>query len=293
MSASEDFEAPGGAEFAAAKALLAPWRALTDPRVDGYGNLPADGRYLLVGNHTTLGVLDVPFVVLGIHDETGMLVRSLGERQHFRVPLWRDLLARFGTVDGSRANTRRLMAQGQPVLVFPGGGREVARRRGDYYPLVWRERIGFARLALEFGYPVVPFAMIGVDDMWDVVADADDAIYAPARALAARVDVDPELLFPVVRGLGPTPLPRPQRIYARLREPVEAADFGSGWDDADGAAALRDAVRDSVAEGIEELLAERESDPARRLIPRIAGEASRLTRAQAEAVRRLLPGAGG
>ena len=291
MTDAESFAPPGSAEFAAAKALLAPWRALTDPRVDGYGNLPADGRYLLVGNHTTLGLFDIPFVVLGIHDETGVLVRSLGEHQHFRVPLWRDLLARFGAVDGSREATRRLMRAGEPVLVFPGGGREVARRRGDYYPLVWRERIGFARLALEFGYTVAPFAMIGVDDMWDVVADADDAIYAPARALATRIDIDPELLFPLVRGLGPTPLPRPQRIYARLLEPIEASAFGSGWDDATGAAALRDAVREAVAAGIEALLAEREADPARRLIPRIAGEAGRLTRAQADAVRRLLPGA--
>ena len=186
-----EFEPPGSAGFAAAKALLAPWRVLTDPVVDGYENLPADGRYLLVGNHTTLGVFDVPFVVLGIHDRTGVLVRSLGERQHFRVPLWRDLLSRFGTIDGSRENTRRLMGAGEPVLVFPGGGREVARRRGDYYPLVWRERIGFARLALEFGYRVVPLSMIGVDDMWDVVADADDPIYGPARALAKRIDMDP------------------------------------------------------------------------------------------------------
>jgi 1-acyl-sn-glycerol-3-phosphate acyltransferase len=286
---SEAFDPPGAAEFAAARALLAPWRVITDPRIDGYEHLPADGRYLLVGNHTTLGVFDVPFVVLGVHDETGVLVRSLGEHQHFRLPLWRDLLARFGTVDGSRENTRRLMSGGEPVLVFPGGGREVARRRGDYYPLVWRERIGFARLALEFGYAVVPFAMIGVDDMWDVVIDADDAVYAPIRALARRVDVDPELLFPLVRGLGPTPLPRPQRIYARLFPPIDASRFGTRWDDGEGAAALRDEVRAAVAGGIDGLLSEREADPSRRLVPRITGEAARLTRAQAEAVRRMIP----
>lgn len=286
----DDFDPPGPTEFTAARALLAPWRALTDPRIDGYGNLPADGRYLLVGNHTTLGLFDVPFVVLGIHENTGVLVRSLGERQHFRLPLWRDVLAHFGTIDGTRENTRALMRSGQPVLVFPGGGREVARRRGDHYPLIWRERIGFARLAIEFGYSVVPSAMIGVDDMWEVVADADDAIYAPARALAARIDVDPDLLLPIVRGLGPTPLPRPQRIYARLGSPIEAVDFGSSWDDADGAAALRDAVRASVAAGIEELEREREDDPARRFIPRIRDEALRLTRSQAAALRRMLPG---
>jgi len=287
------FEPPGAAAFAAAKALLAPWRAVTDPRIDGYPNLPGDGRYLLVGNHTTLGLFDVPFVVLGIHEETGVLVRSLGERQHFRLPVWRDLLTRFGTVDGSRENARRLMRAGEPILVFPGGGREVARRRGDYYPLVWRERIGFARLALEFGYPIVPFAMVGVDDMWDVIADAGDPLYAPARALARRVGIDPDVLFPLVRGVGPTPLPRPQRIYARLCAPIEAGAFGSSWDDATGAAALRDRVRGALSVAIEDLLEERERDPARRLAPRLAGQAMRLTRSQAAAVRSLLPGRGG
>ena len=237
------FAAPSAAEFAAAEALLAPWRALTDPRIDGFENLPADGRYLLVGNHTTLGLFDVPFLVLAVHRRTGVLVRSLGEHQHYRVPFWRDLLSRFGTVDGTRENTRALLRADQPVLVFPGGGREVARRRSDHYPLVWRERIGFARLAIEFGYPIVPVAMIGVDDMWDVVADSGDALYAPARALAARLDIDPELLWPLVRGLGPTPLPRPQRIYGRLFPPIDARAFGSSWEDARAARGLRDAVR--------------------------------------------------
>ena len=282
------FHPPAAAEFAAAKALLAPWRALTDPRIDGFANLPADGRYLLVGNHTTLGLLDVPFLVLDIHEQTGVLVRSLGERQHFRVPLWRDLLSHFGTISRTREATRALMRAGEPVLVFPGGGRVVARRRGDHYPLVWRERIGFARLALEFGYPVIPFAMIGVDDMWDVVADAGDPLYAPARALASRLDIDPDLLWPIVRGLGPTPLPRPQRIYGRIGAPIDASAFGASWEDAAGAAALRDAVRTAVASGIADLEREREDDPARHLVPRLRDEAARLTRAQAAALRHLL-----
>ena len=280
---------PNAADLRAARVLLAPWRALTDPRIDGFEGLPAGGRYLLVGNHTTLGVFDVPFLVLDIHERTGVLVRSLGERQHYRVPLWRDLLTRFDTVSGTRENARRLLAAGQAMLVFPGGGREVARRRGDHYPLVWRERIGFARLALEFGYPIVPFSMIGVDEMWDVVADADDALFAPARALAKRLDVDPEMLFPIVRGLGPTPLPRPQRIYGRLATPIDARGFGTSWDDTAAAAELRDRVREAVAGGIEDLKAERDDDPARHLAPRLRDEAVRLTRAQAAALRSVLP----
>lgn len=279
---------PNPSELKAAKALLAPWRALTDPLIDGSENLPADGRYLLVGNHTTLGVFDVPFLVLDVYERTGVFVRSLGERLHYRVPLWRDLLTHFGTISGTRENTRRLLADDQAVLVFPGGGREVARRRGDHYPLVWRERIGFARLALEFGYPVVPFSMIGVDEMWDVVADADSPLYAPARVLARRLDIDPEMLPPIVRGLGPTPLPRPQRIYVRLAEPIDARRFGTSWEDTDGAAKLRSEVREAVARGIEELQLEREEDPDRRLAPRLRDEALRLTSSQTAALRRIL-----
>jgi 1-acyl-sn-glycerol-3-phosphate acyltransferase len=266
---------PTAAELAAAEALLAPWRAITDPRIDGYDQLPADGRYLLVGNHSTLGLFDVPFVVLGIRRHTGILVRSLGERQHYRVPVWRDLLTRFGTVNGRRENARALMEAGLPVLVFPGGGREVARRRDERYRLVWKERIGFARLALEFGYPVVPLSMVGVDDMWDVVLDADDALYGPARALATRLDIDPDLLWPVVRGLGPTPLPRPQRIYARIGCPIDARAYGSRWADSAGARALRGATQAAIETGIADLLRERETDPARHLVPRLMGEARR------------------
>ncbi len=255
-------------EVRAARALLAPWRAITDPRIDGSENLPADGRYLLVGNHTTLGVLDVPFLVLdGPRADRGHGPLA-GERQHFRVPLWGELLLRFGAVDGNRETARALLAGDEAVLVFPGGGREVARRRGDHYPLVWRERIGFARLALEFGYPVVAVSMIGVDDMWDVVADSGDPIYAPARALAKRLEVDPELLMPIVRGIGPTPIPRPQRIYGRIAAPIDARRFGDSWEDAAGARALRDRVRETVAAGITELQAEREADP-RAALPRV------------------------
>jgi 1-acyl-sn-glycerol-3-phosphate acyltransferase len=289
-SGPDTFTPPSRADAAFAKAILAPWRALTDPRIDGLEHLPDPPRYLLVGNHTTFGMLDIPFLVLEIHERTGVLVRSLGERQHFRVPLWRDLLTRYGAVDGSREATRALMRAGEPVLVFPGGGREVARRRGDHYPLVWRERIGFARLAIEHGYAVVPFAMIGVDDMWDVVVDSGDPLYAPARALARRAGVDPELLFPLVRGLGPTPLPRPQRIYGRIGAPIDARAFGSSWDDAAGAAALRDEVKAEVRAGIDALEAERERDPGRRLAPRLRGEAVRLTTTQSTALRRVLTG---
>jgi hypothetical protein len=51
-------------------------------------------------------------------------------------------------VRGTRDNVRALMRDHQTILTFPGGSREVNKRRGQQYNLLWRERIGFARLAI-------------------------------------------------------------------------------------------------------------------------------------------------
>ena len=90
-----------------------------------------------------------------------LAIRGLGEHAHYAVPLWRDLLAKGGMVRGTRDNVRALMRDRQTILVFPGGSREVNKRRGQQYQLLWREPIGFARLAIEHAYPIVPFARWG------------------------------------------------------------------------------------------------------------------------------------
>ena len=87
---------PSAIEMAAARVLLEPWRLLTAPMFHGVEHVPTDRPFLLVGNHTLMGVLDVPLMLLGLHERTGVVVRSLGDHLHFQVPLWRDLLVRMG-----------------------------------------------------------------------------------------------------------------------------------------------------------------------------------------------------
>src|SRR5258706_11476147 len=95
--------APSREELKIALRALAPWRALTRPHVVGIDNVPEHGRVLLVGNHTIYGLLDVPLLVRELLVERDLVVRALGDRAHFKVPFWGDLLRRVGTVEGSRA----------------------------------------------------------------------------------------------------------------------------------------------------------------------------------------------
>lgn len=260
---------PSEAELTAARVLLTPWQWVTAPRFYGLERVPRDRPALFVGNHTLMGVLDAPLLVLGLYDRCGVFVRPLGDHIHFQIPVWRDLLSRFGTVDGTRENCRALMRARESILVFPGGGREVFKRRGERYHLIWKQRTGFARLAIEFGYPVVPFAAVGADDCFDIVVDGNDLMRTPIGPLIEEYSPRPDTIPPLLRGLGPTPLPRPERFYFWFGKPIETSAYRGCARDESVCFAVRERVRRAVQTGMRSLQAARSRDPDRELAARL------------------------
>jgi len=251
--------------------LAAPWRWLTRPQLYGLENVPRDRPFLLVGNHTVMGLLDAPLLVLEIADRCGIELRSLGDHVHFRLPGWRTLLASWGTVEGDRDNCRALMRSRESILVYPGGAREVFKRKGEKYQLIWGGRTGFARLAIEHRYPIVPVGAVGAEECYDILLDAGDVLAMPLvgsllRRLFSRADEIP----PLVRGIGLTPLPRPQRFYFSFAPPIETTRFALASDLTAPALAVRELVRASIEAEIAFLLDERRRDPERALLPRLA-----------------------
>jgi len=199
--------------------VLAPLERITQPKLYGVEQIPERGA-LFVGNHTLFGVIDVPFMGTQLWRRRGIRLRGLGDHGHYAIPVWRNLLERAGMVRGTRDNTRALMRDGQHILVFPGGTGEVFHGRGQEYQLLWKERVGFARLAIEFGYPIVPFAAVGVEEMFDIVADQRTPGLAKVSAIMSRlVGLS---LPPIVRGIGPTLILRPERLYFTEARPVAA-----------------------------------------------------------------------
>ena len=253
--------------IAAARMALAPWAWITAPRFFGLGNVPAERPFLLVGNHTLLGVLDVPLMLLGLWEGRGLSVRPLGDHLHFRIPGWRDLLQLFGTVEGTPENCRALMRAGQSILVFPGGGREVFKHKGEKYCLLWGDRMGFARLAIEHGYPIVPFAAVGAEECFDIVLDATDVMrLLPPLRLLPRADEIP----PLVRGVGLSFLPRPERFYFHFGPAIETRHLRDFRGSMRICRTLREQVRAAIEAGIAFLQSQRERDPGRRFLTRIA-----------------------
>ena len=261
--------------------VLEPWRILTSPKIYGLDRIPDSRPLLFVGNHTLFGVLDVPMLFRELVTQRDIFLRSLGDHLHFKVPLWRDFLLRYGVVPGSRKNCAQLMESGECILVFPGGGREVAKRKGEKYKLIWKERIGFARMAVRYGCTIVPFSAIGVEDAYDILLDVGDLLASPLGPLVKKLGVRYDILWPIVKGAGPTPLPRPHRLYFRIGEPVETAGLGGDFDNTDLCKTIRDRVRSEIELGIEWLQRARQEDPKRNFLPRVMGELKQLVEKRA------------
>jgi 1-acyl-sn-glycerol-3-phosphate acyltransferase len=233
----------------------------------GVEQVPTDRPFLLVGNHTLMGVLDVPLMLCGLYERNGVIVRPLGDHLHFQVPLWRDLLLRFGTVDGTRENCAALMRAGESVLIFPGGAREVFKHKGERYHLIWKNRTGFAAMAIKHGYPIVPFAAVGAEECYDILVDSDEMRHSALGPVLEWLTPRPDELPPVVAGIGP--LPRPQRFYFRFAAPIETRRWAKRSGNQTACLELRAEVAHAIERGIQASRREQRRDPDATLAARL------------------------
>ncbi len=245
--------------FTPPSARLVHWatalhKAYFDPVFLGLQQIDLERPALWVGNHTLYAMLDTPLLCERLYQE-GVMLRALGDRGHLKVPLWGQALLKAGMVPGSPENCQALMLSGQHILVFPGGGREVMRRKGEAYQLIWKQRTGFARMAIEHGYDIIPFAALGPDEALDIVADANDIMASRAwRWLKNKLPLDRmtrggDMIPPLVKGLGFTPLPRPERIYFGFGARIATQHLAGNTDQA-----TLWALRETVAECVRDQL---------------------------------------
>ena len=245
---------------------VAPLVDLYRPYVDGLDNLPRDGRFLLVGNHTQVSAegLLVPFFA---RRAIGRRVRPLADRNFGGMSgLPGDLLAAAGAVVGAPETAGELMRHDEPILVFPGGGREMAKFKGEEYTLRWQGRSGFARLAVEYSYPIVPVGLVGGDDVYRSLTTREGRWGRLSQSLSERLSGRSDMAIPLMRGIGPTLIPRPQRMYLRFGDPIDTTKPARVAEDK-WVATVKQNTQHSLEQILADLLVVRDGDPYRELNP--------------------------
>ncbi|KAK4533820.1 hypothetical protein CCYA_CCYA19G4702 [Cyanidiococcus yangmingshanensis] len=153
---------------------------------------------LFVGNHTRLGLIDLPFFIDHIWKTRGVFVRGLAhpiifgsrglaerpndrqsQRNGTRAETFVANLKTLGAVPVSPRTVYDLLQRGDSLLLFPGGAREAYKRRGENNQLFWPHHEEFVRLCARLGATIVPFASYGPDDSFDVVLDGKEMLSLP------------------------------------------------------------------------------------------------------------------
>jgi 1-acyl-sn-glycerol-3-phosphate acyltransferase len=174
--------------------------------VHGVGNVPA-GRVLLVANHSGQVPIDASLIgaAMFMDAEPPRIVRAMVEKWAVSLPFVSLLFSRIGQVVGVQENAKRLLAQGEALLVFPEGARGISKTFDQRYKLT-EFGLGFMRLAIETDTPIVPIAVIGAEEQYVSVANME------ALAKILRVPafpIIPQLLLPG----GQLPLPTKYRMW--------------------------------------------------------------------------------
>jgi 1-acyl-sn-glycerol-3-phosphate acyltransferase len=246
---------------------ISPLIDLCQPYVTGLENLPDDGRFLLVGNHTAFIGGEVLLIPHYVRRALGRRVRPLADRRFGAKPGFGfDVVTAYGGVVGAPETARELMRHNETILVFPGGGREIVKFKGEEYRLSWRGRAGFARMAVEHDYPIVPVGLVGGDDVYKSLVTRDSAVGRLSQTISSRLTGESDMAMPPMRGVGPTLIPRPQRMYLGFGEPIETTrpDHVSAED---WVASVRKDTQESLEAVLAGLLTIRADDPFRELNP--------------------------
>jgi len=213
-------------------------------RVETHGidNVPAEGRVLLVSNHSGQLPFDAAMIDLAllIDRDPPRATRALVDTWVPTLPFVSTFMARCGQIVGTPENCRRLLAADECLLVFPEGTRGLGKPFSERYRLQAFGH-GFMRMALESDAPIVPIGVVGAEEQAPQVLDVKPL----AKLLGfPYLPVTPTIL----------PLPLPVRYHLHFGEPMR---FTGSPDDEDAVleekvAKVKSAVAGLLARGLEQ-----------------------------------------
>jgi 1-acyl-sn-glycerol-3-phosphate acyltransferase len=175
-------------------------------RTESFGmeNVPP-GRVVLVANHS--GQVPIDGAIIGsamfLDANPPRMIRAMVEKWAVTLPFVAPFFTRVGQVVGVPENARRLLEMDEMLLVFPEGVKGISKPFSRRYQLE-EFGLGFLRLAIETGAPIVPVAVIGAEEQYINLGNMRWA----ARAFGMPV-------FPLIPQLlaGGVPLPAKYRLY--------------------------------------------------------------------------------
>jgi 1-acyl-sn-glycerol-3-phosphate acyltransferase len=237
--------------------LLFLYRTWWRVAVDGLEHVPAQGRALLVANHSGVLPWDGAMIAAAVYEDHpqqgGRVVHNLILNWFSDMPFFAPLFVGLGQLSNIPENALRLLEDDHLVCIFPEGARGVSKLFRDRYQLEPFGRGGFVQLALRTGAPLLPVAVVGAEETYPLLANSTTL----ARLFGTPFfPITP--FFPWLGLLGLIPLP--SRWSISVCPPIDTAAYGpAAADDPEVVQALSEQVRQTIQATLYARLARRTS----------------------------------
>ena len=221
----------------------------------GVDRIPADGRCLLVANHSGTLPFDGVMLRMAVRREHPRHrdVRWLAEDVIFHFPFLGSFSNRIGAVRACQENAERLLEHGALVAVFPEGLKGIGKLYRERYRLQRFGRGGFVKLCLRTRTPIVPVAIVGGEETNPMLARVE---YLTQALGIPYLPVTPT--FPLLGPLGLMPAPTKWKIV--FGEPIDLEAHGAeAAEDEILVGKLTERVRTAIQSMLDRALSERRS----------------------------------
>lgn len=160
---------PWGFNYDAAKLAYGAFRPIYEKyfRVEAHGleHVPAEGRCLVIGNHSGQLPIDAMLVgyALATNPHAPRIARAMIERFFPSVPFVGNAINSVGGVVGQPENCSKMLESDEAIIVFPEGIRGASKIYRKRYQLQ-RFGNGFMHLATEHRTPIIPVGIVGCEE---------------------------------------------------------------------------------------------------------------------------------
>ncbi len=206
-------------------------------QTSGWQHLVPEKKTLIVGSHN--GGITAPDMFMCMYDwfkrfGTETPVYGLTHSNVWKIlPGLGQHAAKCGAIQACPEMATAALEQELPVLVYPGGLKDVFRPHSLRHQIYFAGHKGFIRLALQEEAPIVPIVSKGAHETLIILADIYDGLKQLHEAgIPWLFSLDPEV-FPIYLGLpwglgiGPLPnIPWPVQIWTRVGKPITFKRYG-------------------------------------------------------------------
>jgi 1-acyl-sn-glycerol-3-phosphate acyltransferase len=237
------------------------WNPLMDywfrMEVEGWETIP-DPPALFIGIHS-----GAPFVwdawTVGVqwwrHFGRTRPIHGTAHDALMALPAVGSYFRRMGVVPAAPDSISAALAAGHDVALWPGGEVDSLRPWSKRDEAILGGRMGFVRMAIRSGVPIVPISTVGGPDSMPVLASGRRLAKVLALDKVARLKMFP-IALQAPWGISPALLPEiplPTKIRTAFQAPIELDRDPDRAEDEKYVEAKYDEVRDSIQRGMNAL----------------------------------------